>query len=1291
MKRTRIAAFALASALLALPASAERIEQEWWNVDFSDPPAVSVGGRNYGGVQFAWGELGNLTNNYDYGSTQPYASGLWTMIEGDESFVTNGVTTNFLDGIFVEQNPTNYLELNTQGNDLTWTPTNVEANVTVLVDSMLYLVGSDSAPDVGDFDKDGDVQTAIYLKNELDPDSGETTNSVLCIYSYDDGADAGIWKELDGAPIADNSWHRIQVEVAYVNSRASFHVKVDGQPMYIRGGSSAQPEDQVFSQANSDKAFSTVSSVSFRGTGKIDNFVAKTVETIEVPLQFAAEVWVDDERMPFATGDEDINMSRIETASASESSKPVTFDGFYIDDYEIRGESSYGLSCVELLDPADGSIIATYTFTGDYDDEGYYITDVEVTPSTAPQNRVVISDQDFSFTVDADTAGATQPTNLVAKIYFVSKDAHYADAITVMGENSSTERKVVKPIDFDEGATKPLSWEFADTDGDYVLRTIATTAKVDYENGVVTVSTNLSAALEADTTFVTATYVEGSYAGKTPQLIDNHDGTYTIGSFVAKIGSTPYESLREALDHAVAGDTIVMVADDRVSFTAENTEIVIGKALTIDGGSNTLYGLSNYAPPSNGSADHDIYIFGSDAVTIKNLTLSGFSDSVPTAQQRTNPIWVGKDYTGTLTLDGVTVTNFNRTAFNLGGGTVVVTNCVVGGCYDPEMEGEDCFQSAIEVFNASVTVAETKVTGVGSTMTKEDSQIASCFTMQSDWSTTPWTGGTGSIRILSGSYAGEYIGLAMDLSEGSIFIEGGTFVASAPADDEAFAASVAISGGWFDRPPTNYLASADLAAVDYGTEAPDQRATWTVEVPKVQIDFYVDGGLYAQTNVLAGTTAAGYAPADPTKASTAEFDFTFDWWTNAVGDAYEAADLPDATENAAYYAVFSETTRKYWISWVVDETTTSNEVAYGTVPAYEGTPARPSTESTVYEFDGWTPEIEPVSDEVVYTAKWKESPRPYWVRFWAGTEQEGDKPFAETNAPYGTTGYGPTNTPAKAATAQFTYEFAGWTNAVAGGPTVVTAGLPEVAGEADWTAVFAESTNSYEVIWVVEGSDPKTNKVAYGVVPAYEGTPARESTVGTNFTFAGWSPEVVAVTEDAIYTATWTEELRKYWISWVVDGTTTSNEVDYGTAPSYGPDPEKENYTFLGWSTTEDATVADYAAGVSLPTVEETAKYYAVFEQNVVEPPEVDVGDNLLANDGAPMEFAADGKCTVRFRAPATGVYVLLSSTTVNGTYVADEAASATKTVTDLEDNLVELTEGTAGTTKFFKIGWSAE
>ena len=192
MKRTRIAAFALASALLALPASAERIEQEWWNVDFSDPPAVSVGGRNYGGVQFAWGELGNLTNNYDYGSTQPYASGLWTMIEGDESFVTNGVTTNFLDGIFVEQNPTNYLELNTQGNDLTWTPTNVEANVTVLVDSMLYLVGSDSAPDVGDFDKDGDVQTAIYLKNELDPDSGETTNSVLCIYSYDDGADAGI-------------------------------------------------------------------------------------------------------------------------------------------------------------------------------------------------------------------------------------------------------------------------------------------------------------------------------------------------------------------------------------------------------------------------------------------------------------------------------------------------------------------------------------------------------------------------------------------------------------------------------------------------------------------------------------------------------------------------------------------------------------------------------------------------------------------------------------------------------------------------------------------------------------------------------------------------------------------------------------------------------------------------------------------------------------------------------------------------------------------------------------------
>ena len=1060
MKRTRIAAFALASALLALPASAERIEREWWNVDFESPTPVTAE-AGYGGLSFVYGSLVNLTNDHiNTGADQPYASGRWSADPSDESFVTNGITTNLVDGVLTEMPTNNYVQLDTQGNDLTWTPTNVEANATALVDAMLYLVGSDSPPDVGDFDKDGDVQTAIYLKNEIDPDSGETTNSVLCIYAYDKDTRLGAWKELDGAPIADNSWHRIQVEVVYATGAdATIHVVVDGQPMFIRGGSASVDDDKTFAVAHSGKNYSTVNSVSFRGTGKIDNFVAKTVETIEVPLDFVAEVWVDDERMPFAIGDEDINLTRIKTASASESSQPVVFDGFFIDDYEIRGESTYGLSRVELLDPADGSITATYTFTGDYDDEGYYITDTEVTPSTAPQNRVVVSDLDFSFTVEADTAGATQPTNLVAKIYFVSKGAHYADAVTVMGENSSTERKVVKPIDFDEGATKPLSWEFADTEGGYVLRTLATTAAVSYENGVVTVSTNLSAALEADTTFVTATYVEGSYAGKTPQLIDNKDGTYTIGSFVAKIGSTPYESLREALDHAVAGDTIVMVADDRVSFTADAPELAIGGfEVTIDGGSNTLYGLSNHN--SDTSGDHDIYIYGSAAVTIKNLTLSGFSAAVPTAQRRTTPIWVGKDYTGTITLDGVTVTNFNRTAFNLGGGKFVITNCVIAGSYDPDTA--NCFQSAIEVFNANGTIAESTITGVGSTLTKEDSQVASCFTLISDIATDPWTGGTGSITVLSGFYDGEYIGLAMADTKGQIVISNGTFVASAPADDEAFGldeqsngdpavSSVAISGGWFDRPPTNYLASADLAAVDYGTEAPDQRATWTVEVPTVRIDFYVDDELYAWTNVAAGTLAADYAPANPEKASDAQYAYVFTGWTNAVGEAYSAATLPAVTTATNYYATFSVVVRQYAVEWIVDGVYTTNEWQYGQMPSYgPADPTKDSTEATNFTFAAWTPEVTNVTQFASYTATWTESVREYTITF-----KTNNAVYETVKAAWHATNYAPANP-----TAPEGKVFVGWAGAVPDEPYGADE-LPWVTGDATWNAVFEDAPSGH--------------------------------------------------------------------------------------------------------------------------------------------------------------------------------------------------------------------------------------
>ena len=205
MKTLQWAAAALAVGALALPARAETATtNDWWNVTF-EPGSFQTG---FG--ELTVGELGTLTNDETKSEcVQPYASGVWTMIDGDESYVTN------------EFNPTNLpagefgrdycIKLDTQGNDLTWTPTGAVDNLSYLVDADLYLVGSDSAPDASDFDADSDVQAAIYLKNETNEETGETTNSVLCVYVEDADTGKSYWQELKGVKLDDNSWAHVQV------------------------------------------------------------------------------------------------------------------------------------------------------------------------------------------------------------------------------------------------------------------------------------------------------------------------------------------------------------------------------------------------------------------------------------------------------------------------------------------------------------------------------------------------------------------------------------------------------------------------------------------------------------------------------------------------------------------------------------------------------------------------------------------------------------------------------------------------------------------------------------------------------------------------------------------------------------------------------------------------------------------------------------------------------------------------------------------------------------------------
>ncbi len=147
---------------------------------------------------------------------------------------------------------------------------------------------------------------------------------------------------------------------------------------------------------------------------------------------------------------------------------------------------------------------------------------------------------------------------------------------------------------------------------------------------------------------------------------------------------------------------------------------------------------------------------------------------------------------------------------------------------------------------------------------------------------------------------------------------------------------------------------------------------------------------------------------------------------------------------------------------------------------------------------------------------------------------------------YGTTPTYSGDAPTKAATAQYTYTFKCWSPEISA-----------VTGDATYTAVFEETVNEYTITWKNGDTVLQSGKVAYGTTPTYDGdAPTKASDENYEYTFSGWTPEIVTVTGNATYTAQFTEKAHEFECKQL------NSEYHQFVCKNCGFEKEKEAHTF---------------------------------------------------------------------------------------------------------------------------------
>lgn len=236
---------------------------------------------------------------------------------------------------------------------------------------------------------------------------------------------------------------------------------------------------------------------------------------------------------------------------------------------------------------------------------------------------------------------------------------------------------------------------------------------------------------------------------------------------------------------------------------------------------------------------------------------------------------------------------------------------------------------------------------------------------------------------------------------------------------------------------------------------------------------------------------------------------------------------------------------------------------------------------SIATFRGWNPGLQDVKGDQAYWAEYTTEPIKYTIQF---VDEDG-RVLQSSMVPYGQMPEYKGIIPEKPGDEHYRYLFNGWEPAVS-----------RVTGDAVYTALYSKYERQYEITFAnYDGTVLQSSPVKYGELPVYSGaTPVKPPEAGQSYFFAGWAPEIVKVTEPALYTAVFVPAVTLTFRDPLPDG--ASGIPDPMTInPSISRDvlipddiPQKSGRIFTGWNTAGDGSGTPYAPGSVITLAEDT-------------------------------------------------------------------------------------------------------